>query len=81
MNRILTKEVVENFYNYGAPIDDKITLDTTLHGWTYNRLINMTDDENGECHGHVQILFPNVQPSKMNPHAPVIADYSVFDNV
>lgn len=81
MNQILTKEVVENFYNYNAPIDDKITLEKTLHGKTLKDILRFSKEEHEECHGHVQILFPNIAPSKMNPFAPVIKDFSVFDGV
>ena len=79
--RVLTAQLVEDFYNHGKPITEEYTQDKMLHGLTIYDIVQKDDKWWEECHAFVQILFPNILPSKMNPYAPVIESYDVFKNV
>lgn len=78
---VLTKELVEDFYNNDYPINHHYTNDESVHHMYLDDIVNATDAWWEECHCFIQILFPNPMPSKMNPDAPIIEDFSVFDGV
>jgi len=78
---VLTAELIQAFYNEDYPINRHHTNDKSVHGMYLNDILDETDDWWEQCHCFIQILFPNPTPSKMNPDAPIIEDFSVFDGV
>lgn len=78
---VLTKELVEDFYNDGRLLDYRYTNDNNVWGMHLSDFMSAPDQWWEHCHCFIQILFPNPTPSKMNPDAPVIEDFSVFNGV
>lgn len=78
---VLTADVMESLYNDDWYINFACTNDRSVHGFTMEEILNMDDQWWEQCHCFIQILFPNPMPSKMNPDAPIIEDFSVFDGV
>lgn len=78
---VLTKELVEDFYNGYGQIDSRYTNDKSVYTMDLDGLIDATDTWWEKCHCFIQIMFPNPMPSQMNPDAPIIEDFSVFDGV
>jgi len=83
-NRIvLTKELIEDFYNYNYnyTLDASYTKDSSMWSMRLSDILSASDHWWEKRHCFIQILFPNTMPSKMNPDAPIIEDFSVFDGV
>lgn len=78
---VLSKELVEDFYNDDYCLDSRYTNDVSVQGMYLDDIINEDDQWWEQCHCFIQILFPNPMPSKMNPDAPIIEDFSVFNGV
>lgn len=78
---VLTKELIEDFYNDDYSLDSRYTNDVSVQGMYLDDIIAEDDHWWEQCHCFIQILFPNPMPSKMNPDAPIIEDFSVFDGV
>jgi hypothetical protein len=72
---------MESLYNDDWHINFACTNDESVHGLTLEDILNMSDQWWEQCHCFIQIIFPNPMPSKMNPDAPIIEDFSVFDGV
>lgn len=77
----MTKELMEGFYNGLLDINSGYTNDQSVWGINLIGIYNKPDSWWEQCHCFIQILFPNPMPSKMNPDAPIIEDFSVFDGV
>lgn len=78
---VLTKELVEDFYNNDVYIDSRYTNDASMWGLHLSDILSAPDQWWEKCHCFIQILFPNPIPSNMNPDAPIIDDFSVFNGV
>lgn len=48
-------------------------------GFTFSDVIQFNDDQLEQCHGYIQWLFPNKDPSAYIDHAPIVTDQTVED--
>lgn len=48
-------------------------------GFTFSDVIMFNDEELEKCHGYIQWLFPNKDPSAFIPNAPVVTDTTMED--